>query len=67
MTKQKSFHSTAFEAANLAKLSGVYRLCLTHFSARYKDLIELLNEAKSVFSYVDIAYDLKSMSIPYRN
>jgi ribonuclease Z len=64
---KESFHSTAFEAANLAKLSGVYRLCLTHFSARYKDLIELLNEAKSVFSYVDIAYDLKSMSIPYRN
>ena len=64
---KESFHSTAFEAANLAKLSGVYRLCLTHFSTRYKDLILLLNEAKSVFSNVDIAYDLKSISIPYRS
>ncbi|MER5174590.1 MAG: ribonuclease Z [Candidatus Nitrosocosmicus sp.] len=64
---KESFHSTAFEAANLAKLSGVYRLCLTHFSTRYKDLIVLLNEAKSIFSDVDVAYDLKSISIPYRN
>ncbi len=64
---KESFHSTASEAANLAKLSGVYRLCLTHFSTRYKDLIGLLNEAKSIFSDVDIAYDLKSISVPYRN
>ncbi len=64
---KESFHSTAFEAASLAKSSGVYRLCLTHFSTRYKDLIVLLNEAKSVFSNVDMAYDLKSISIPYRN
>ena len=36
---KESFHSTAFEAANLAKLSDVHiRLCLTHFSTRYKDL-----------------------------
>ena len=31
---KESFHSTAFEAANLAKLSGVHKLCLTHFSTR---------------------------------
>ncbi len=64
---KESFHSTAFEAASLAKSSEVYRLCLTHFSTRYKDLIVLLNEAKSVFPNVDISYDLKCISIPYRN
>jgi len=64
---KESFHSTAVEAANLAKLSCVNRLCLTHFSTRYKDLIVLLNEAKSVFPDVELAYDLKSISIPYRN
>jgi ribonuclease Z len=64
---KESFHSTAFEAAELAKLSGTCRLCLTHFSTRYKDLNILLNEAKSIFLSVDIAYDMKSISIPYRD
>ena len=63
---KESFHSTASEAANLAKLSGVHKLCLTHFSTRYKDLTVLQNEAKSVFPEVDLAYDLKSLSVPYR-
>ncbi len=63
---KESFHSTAYEAANLAKLSGAHKLCLTHFSTRYKDLAVLLNEAKSVFPEVDLAYDLKSLSVPYR-
>jgi ribonuclease Z len=63
---KESFHSTAYEAANLAKISIVHRLCLTHFSTRYKDLTALLNEAKSVFKEVDLAYDLKSISVPYR-
>ena len=63
---KESFHSTALEAAKLAKLSCVHKLCLTHFSTRYRDLIDLLNEAKSVFSDVEIAHDLKSISVPYR-
>jgi ribonuclease Z len=64
---KESFHSTAFEAAVLAKLSNTFRLCLTHFSTRYKDLSILLDEAKSIFYSVDIAYDMKSISIPYRD
>lgn len=64
---KESFHSTAFEAAKLAKQSGCFRLCLTHFSTRYKNLIELLNEAKSIFPSVEIAHDMKSISIPYRD
>ncbi|HYZ95863.1 MAG TPA: ribonuclease Z, partial [Nitrososphaeraceae archaeon] len=64
---QESFHSTALEAASLAKLACVHRLCLTHFSTRYRNLIDLLNEAKAVFSDVEIACDLKSVSVPYRN
>jgi len=64
---KESFHSTAIEAAFLAKSSSVYRLCLTHFSARYKDLNILFNEAKSIFDNVELAHDLKSVSIPYRD
>ena len=63
---KESFHSTALEAANLAKLSCVHKLCLTHFSTRYRNLIDLLDEAKAVFLDVDIAYDLKSITVPYR-
>jgi ribonuclease Z len=62
---KESFHSTALEAARLAKLACVHRLCLTHFSTRYRNLTDLLNEAKSVFSDVDIASDLKSIPVPY--
>lgn len=64
---KESFHSTAHEAAKLAKQSDCFRLYLTHFSTRYKNLIELLNEAKSIFPSVDIAYDMKSISIPYKD
>ncbi len=65
ITKAKeSFHTTAYEAASLAKLASVDRLCLTHFSNRYKDINILLDEAKSVFPTVELAFDLKTISIP---
>lgn len=42
-------HSTAREAASIARDAGVGKLLLGHFSNRYKDLTPLHNEAKSVF------------------
>ena len=42
-------HSTAKEAAQLAQLAAVKKLALGHFSARYKDLAILENEAKEIF------------------
>ncbi len=50
-------HSTAEEAARMAKLSKVKRLILFHISARYKDASALLNEAKRVFKDTSIAHD----------
>ena len=44
-------HSTAKQAATIAKLAEVNRLLLGHFSARYKDLTPILEEAKSIFQY----------------
>jgi ribonuclease Z len=64
---KESFHSTAIEAAEIAKLACVNRLCLTHFSARYKDLSSFLDESKSIFDKVDLAFDLKSIDIPYKD
>lgn len=44
------FHSTAKQAASIAKKAKVKKLLLGHYSARYKDLDGLLEEAKEVFS-----------------
>lgn len=42
-------HTTAKEAAIIAKQSNVNQLLIGHFSARYEDLAPLLNEAKLIF------------------
>ncbi len=43
-------HSTAAEAARVAQIAGAERVILGHFSARYKDLTPLLNEARAIFA-----------------
>jgi ribonuclease Z len=45
----EKFHSTAMEAALIAKKAVAGKLLLGHFSARYEDLTALLQEARSVF------------------
>lgn len=44
-----TFHSTAKQAAEVAKASKAKKLLLGHFSSRYLDLEPLLEEAKSIF------------------
>lgn len=43
------YHSTARQAAQVAKASGVGKLLLGHYSARYDDEKIMLSEAKKVF------------------
>jgi ribonuclease Z len=50
-------HSTARQAAEIAKMAGVELLILGHFSHRYKQLNELLAEAKHVFPNTVLAMD----------
>jgi ribonuclease Z len=45
----KNGHLTAFEAANIAKQSGVGKLILTHFSQRYFSTRDFVEEASPVF------------------
>lgn len=54
---RETFHTTALQAATLAKKAGVKRLMLGHFSARYLSEEPLLEEAKSVFEHTVLAHD----------
>jgi ribonuclease Z len=45
------------EAAQIASKSGVKKLVLTHFSARYKNTLELEEDARTAFDNVVSAYD----------
>lgn len=45
----ETFHTTAAQAAGIAKEAQVRQLVIGHFSARYEDENLLLEEAKSVF------------------
>jgi len=42
-------HSTALQAATVAKLSGAGQLIIGHYSSRYPDLTVLLEEARTIF------------------
>lgn len=59
----QTFHSTARQAAQLARLAGAKRLLLGHFSSRYKDLTPLLDEAKAVFPATELALEGSVFSI----
>ncbi|MBA3760352.1 MAG: ribonuclease Z [Gemmatimonadales bacterium] len=59
-------HSTAAEAARVARDAGVRRLVLTHISSRYnRDAAELLAEARAVFPETVIARDGMTVEVPY--
>jgi len=51
----KTKHSTAKQAAQIAKKSEAKKLIIGHFSNRYPDLNLLLDEAKSVFENTELA------------
>jgi len=57
-------HSTAAQAATIAKMAAVHKLLIGHFSARYKDLTPLAEEAKNIFQPVELAIEGVTFSIP---
>jgi ribonuclease Z len=54
---KKTDHSTAKQAAQIAKDANVNRLILGHYSSRYKDLTLFQTEAAEIFPNVELAYD----------
>lgn len=65
----RSGHSTAQEAAQLARDARVKSLCLTHFSPRYEDeegkftMEDLLAEAQAIFPNTTLAEDFYSLPV----
>lgn len=56
-------HATAREAAGVARRAGAKKLILGHFSARYKDVSPLVEEARAVFQNTEAAEELKRYKI----
>lgn len=54
---EATFHSTALEAAQVALQVGAKKLLMGHYSARYRDLSPLLEEAKSVFPASELSVE----------
>jgi ribonuclease Z len=59
-------HSTATQAATLAKLAGAKKLLIGHFSSRYKDPLLLENEARGIFKNTIGVNDGDIYSIPLK-
>jgi len=56
-------HSTTQQAAEIAKRANVKKLVIGHFSARYKDLNMLLDEAKNIFENTELAIEGTTFSL----
>ena len=53
----ETFHSTASDAARIALQANPKKLIIGHFSARYKDITQLGEEARKIFINTDTAED----------
>ena len=60
---KNTLHSTAREAAEIAKMANARKLILGHFSARYKTVNPFLEEARAVFPNTVAAKDGSSYEV----
>ncbi len=60
-----TYHSTAAQAAMIAKKAQVGKLILGHFSATVLDFEKLLAEAVEIFPDTQLAYDGMKIEIPF--
>jgi len=63
LRSKQTEHSTARQAAEIAKKAHVKKLIIGHYSARYNNQHELLNEAKAVFVNSVLGEDLTAYEI----
>ncbi|MXV52437.1 ribonuclease Z [Pedobacter sp. HMF7647] len=54
---EETYHTTALQAGEVALKANASQLLIGHFSARYRDLIPLLDESRSVFTNTQLAIE----------
>ena len=59
----ETHHTTALQAAQVALTTNAKKLLIGHFSARYKTLNELLDEARSLFPETELAIEGRTFVI----
>lgn len=59
----ETMHSTVKQAATIAVKANPVRLLIGHFSARYKDLLPVIDEAKRVFPNTYLALEGETFTI----
>ena len=59
----ETHHTTALQAGEIAKINGIDKLLIGHFSSRYKTLQMLLEEAQSVFENTELAVEGRTFSL----
>lgn len=52
-----TYHTTAEQAAQFAKDANIGKLILGHFSARYKELDSIIDEARAIFEHSELAIE----------
>ncbi|HKK40035.1 MAG TPA: ribonuclease Z [Cryomorphaceae bacterium] len=62
---QFTFHSTAKQAAQVAKEANAKKLLLGHYSARYREMQPFLDEAREHFDHAELADE--GMVVPVKN
>lgn len=60
---KETYHTTAAQAAEIARLAGVKKLLIGHFSARYEDETILLREASAIFPDTMLAAETLCISV----
>ena len=60
---KETHHTTAQQAAEVAQAVHAKKLLIGHFSARYKSLDELLEEAQSIFPETNLAIEGKTFTV----
>src|SRR6056297_3270479 len=60
---ERTRHSTAADAARIARMTGAGKLIIGHFSSRYDDVQPFLDEARAIFPNTLAANDGETCSL----